>query len=122
LRVFKTKLFARYAKRAGINDKTLWKAVERTECGLIDADLGGNLFKQRISEGSKGYRVLLVYKCKNRTVFLYGFAKNERDNIEDDELESLKELGADWLKANDQTIKNSLEDGRLKEVKNEKKT
>jgi hypothetical protein len=55
-------------------------------------------------------------------VFLYGFAKNERDNIEDDELESLKELGADWLKANDQTIKNSLEDGRLKEVKNEKKT
>jgi hypothetical protein len=121
LRVFKTKWFARYAKRAGIDDNTLCKVVERTERGLIDADLGGNVFKQRISEGSKRYRILIAYQAQKRTVFLYGFAKNDRENIEDDELESLKEIAAGWLNANDQIIKRSINDGLLQEVKYVKK-
>lgn len=120
MRVFKTKWFARYAKRAGIEDNTLWEAIKRTERGLIDADLGGDIIKQRISrEGqgrSKGYRILIAYRANNRAVYLYGFAKNERGNIEDDELASLKEIAAGWLNTSDQKIKSSLDNGLLQEV------
>jgi hypothetical protein len=58
--------------------------------GLVDADLGGGVIKQRIARPgqgrSGGFRVLLAYRAEERTVFLYGFAKSERDNVDDDEL------------------------------------
>jgi hypothetical protein len=74
-------------------------------------------FSNRDGQGrSKGYRTLIAYRCHKRVVFLYGFAKNERENIEDDELASLKEIAAVWLNANDQKIKRSLDDGLLQEV------
>jgi hypothetical protein len=119
LRTFKTKWFARYAKRAGINDDTLCEAIKRAERGLIAADLGGEVIKQRISrdgESRKGYRTLIAYRSRKRAVFLYGFAKNERDNIEDNELASLKEIAAGWLTADDQKIRRSIADGLLQEV------
>jgi hypothetical protein len=59
--------------------------------GLVDADLGGGLIKQRIARTgqgrSGGYRTLMAFRSKERTIFVYGFAKSERDNIESDELE-----------------------------------
>lgn len=125
LRVFKTKWFARYARRERIADESLCEAIERAGREIIDADFGGELIKQRIAkEGqgrSKGHRVLIAYRQHNRSVFLYGFAKNERDNIDDDELASLKDIAAAWLNANDQKIKCSLDDGSLQEVKYDKK-
>ncbi len=120
MKVFKTKWFIRYAKRAHIDDRTLCEVVKRTERGLIDADLGSDVIKQRVArEGrgrSKGYRVIIAYRHRRRTVFLYGFAKNERDNIENDELESLKEIAAVWLNVNDDELKRSLSNGLLQEV------
>lgn len=82
--------------------------------------MGGDLIKQRISRGgqgrSKGYRTLIAFRCRERAFFLYGFAKNERDNIDNDELESLKEMAMAWLKMDDRKIKRSLADGLLQEV------
>jgi hypothetical protein len=124
LRVFKTKEFARYAKRAAIDDQTLCEAIQRAERGLIAADLGGGVIKQRISrdgEGRKADRTVIAYRSHKRAVFLYGFAKNERDNIKDDELASLKEMAAAWLNADDQKIKRSLAGGLLHEVKYDQK-
>jgi hypothetical protein len=43
------KWLARFARREGIADKSLSDAVERAECGMIDADLGGGLIKQRVA-------------------------------------------------------------------------
>jgi hypothetical protein len=101
VRIFKTKLFARFARRERIADRALCAAVERAERGLVDADLGGGVIKQRIArEGqgrSGGYRTLLAFRSKDRAVFIYGFAKSERDNIEDDELTTLQEIAAGWL-------------------------
>ncbi len=86
VRTFKTKWLARFARREGITDKSLLEAIERAESGLIDADLGGGLIKQRVARKgqgrSGGYRMIVGYRLKNRAVFLLGFAKNERDNIE----------------------------------------
>ena len=98
MRIFKTKWFVRFARRERIKDHALLDAVARAEEGLIDADLGSGLLKQRVAragEGrSGGYRTIIAYRAGDRAVFLYGFAKNERDNIGDDELATIKELAA----------------------------
>lgn len=120
MRVFKTKWFARYAMKENIDDDSLNEAIKRAEKGLVDAELGGNLLKIRIARKgqgrSSGYRTLIAYKKNKRAVFLYGFAKNERENIGNDELMSLKELASAWIKASDQEINHSLSTEILKEV------
>jgi hypothetical protein len=126
LRIFKTKPFSRFAKREKIIDSMLYEAVERAEKGILDADLGGNIIKQRVArrgEGrSKGYRVLIAVRLKKRYVFMYGFAKNEKSNIESDELDVLKAYGSAWLNADEKAIKTSLQEGKLEEIEYEKKT
>jgi hypothetical protein len=83
LRIFKTKSFARFARRERISDASLCDAVQRAEQGLIDAQLGGGVIKQRVARPrhgrSGGYRVLIAYRPRTLSVFLYGFAKSERD-------------------------------------------
>lgn len=54
LRVFKSKLFSRFAKQEKISDASLVESVERAEKGLIDADLGGGVIKQRIARPGRG--------------------------------------------------------------------
>jgi hypothetical protein len=123
VRIFKTKLFARFARRERIADRALCGAVQRAERGLVDADLGGGVIKQRIArEGqgrSGGYRALLAFRSKDRAIFIYGFAKTERDNIEDDELTTLQEIAAGWLAADAKGIENAIENKILQEVQNE---
>jgi hypothetical protein len=73
VRVLKTKGMIRFAR--------LLEAVRRAELGLIDADLGGGLIKQRVARDgqgrSRGYRVIIGYRMAHRAVLLFGFAKNE---------------------------------------------
>jgi hypothetical protein len=110
----------RYARRIQIKDNELRDAIERAERGLIDADLGGGLFKLRVARPgqgrSGGYRMLIAYRHGNRAIFLYRFAKNERNNIQDDELKTLKEIAANWLKAHKKDFKNALQKGVLEEI------
>ena len=54
MRIFKTKLFARFARRERISDGALCEAVSRVEKGLVDADLGGGVIKQRIARQGQG--------------------------------------------------------------------
>jgi hypothetical protein len=64
LRVFTNAWFGRFARKEKIAANVLWDAVERAERGLIDADLGGGVIKQRISRPgsgkSGGYRTVLL--------------------------------------------------------------
>ena len=121
MRIFKTKWFVRYARRERIEDQSLSEAVERAERGIIDADLGGGIIKQRVARigrgRSSGYRMLVAYRCGDLAVFLYGFAKKERDNIEDDELESLRNIAGDLFDCTAECIEKQVKDGRLQEVK-----
>ncbi len=68
---------------------------------------------------SGGYRMLLAYRSGERAVFLYGFAKNERENIEADELQTLREIGAGWLAADTESIARAISEDALQEVKND---
>ena len=120
MRLFKTKWFIRYARQERLEDRSLCDAIERAERGLVDADLGGGIIKQRVARTgqgrSGGYRLLIAYRSGKRAVFLYGFAKSERDNIEADELETLKEIGAAWLEAKKERLDNAIKEGILMEV------
>ncbi len=120
MRLFKTKGFARFARREKITDANLREAVSRAERGLIDADLGGNVIKQRIARAgqgrSGGYRVLIAFRAAHRAVLMLGFAKNERDNISPDELESLKRATALWLTADPAKIDRAIDERVLVEV------
>ena len=126
MRVFKTKWLARFARRERISDMSLSEAIGRAERGLVDADLGGGLIKQRVAREGKGrsggYRMLVAYRSHDRAVFLYGFAKNEQDNIDPDELLTLKDIAASWLKANNREILKALNEDALKEVKHDEKS
>jgi hypothetical protein len=94
VRVFKTKWFRRFARREGIADAALCDAVARAARGQIDADLGRGVIKQRVARPgqgrSGGYRTLIVYRARDRAIFVFGFAKSERDDLETDEFEDVK--------------------------------
>ena len=119
--VFKTKWLARFVHRERLDDASLRDAIDRAERGIVDADLGGGLIKQRVARAgqgrSGGYRMLLAYRSGERAVFLYGFAKNERENIEDDELQTLREIGAGWLAADTESIVKAISEDALQEVR-----
>lgn len=120
MRIFKTKTFARFARRERIADTALRDAVVRAVRGQVDADLGGGVIKQRVARTgqgrSGGFRLLIAHRRDVRSVFLYGFAKNERDNIDDDELETMREIAKSWLTATPDQIARALADGIIQEV------
>lgn len=120
MRIFKTRWFVRFARRQGVEDRSLTEAIARAGRGLVDADLGGGIIKQRVARRgqgrSGGHRMLIAYRAGDRAVFLYGFAKNERDNIEPDELRTLREIGAAWLKAAPHLIDKALAEEAIQEV------
>lgn len=121
MRVFKAKWLARFTRRERITDESLSEAIERAERGLIDADLGGGLIKQRVARRgqgrSGGFRLIVAYRARGRAVFLYGFAKSELDNIDSDQLSELRTIATNWLQASPTKIALALEDGALQEVR-----
>jgi hypothetical protein len=120
VRVFMAKPFARFARRERIADSALLEAVERAEMGLVDADLGGGVIKQRVARPGKGrsggYRTFIAFRSETRAVFVFGFAKSERDNIDDKQLATLKRAAALWLEASDVKIALEMSAGSLQEI------
>ena len=123
MRIYKTRWLARFVRRERIADRSLREAITRAERGLVDADLGGGIVKQRVArEGqgrSGGYRMLVAYRAGERAIFLYGFAKRERENIGPDALLTLREIGAAWLTTDERHIARALEEGLLHEVRHD---
>ena len=121
MNIYKNKLFSKWAAKEGIDDATLVSAVEEIQLGLIDANLGGNILKKRVAVGgrgkSAGVRTLLAYRIGNKAFFVYGFTKNSRANISDDELKSLKLYAKVLFGYNDKEITKAIKQGILIEVK-----
>jgi hypothetical protein len=121
VRVYKTKRFARFARGQKISDAMLWAAIRRAERGLLDADLGGGVVKQRVARPgqgkSGGFRVLVAFRPRTRSVLLFGFAKSERGNIDNDELATLRDIAAVWLEADEKVIARAVAAGEIQEVR-----
>jgi hypothetical protein len=119
VRIYKLKAFARFQRKERISDASLLKAVRSAEEGLVDADLGGGLIKQRIARAgqgkSGGYRTVIAFRRGERAVFLFGFAKNERSNIDDDELDEFRRLAHVYLHLSANKIAALIENNELME-------
>lgn len=108
IRIFKIKGFIRFQRKERMSDRSLLEAIRQVEHGLFDADLGNGLVKKRIARlgqgKSSGYRTIIAIRRNDKAVFLFGFAKNERSNIADEELEELKKLASVYLALNEKQI------------------
>jgi hypothetical protein len=120
VRIFKNKPFTRFARKARLGDSALREAIANAEKGLVDADLGGGVIKQWIARAgsgkSGGFRTIILFRAGTRAFFVHGFAKNEQDNIRDDELAAFKMLAAEMLNYDDAALAKTVAAGVLTEV------
>jgi hypothetical protein len=121
--IIKTKRFDRWARKAALTDTLLRLAVAEMARGLIDADLGGGVFKKRLALPGRGKRgsarTLLATNLDDSWFFIFGFEKNERANISPKELEALQLLASDLLSLKEEQIRLAIVDGALIEVTDE---
>lgn len=119
-RVLKRKDFARWQTGERLPDAALCRAVEEMESGLIDADLGGHLYKKRVARAgggkSGGYRTLLSARIGSRYMFLHGFPKSDKANITPDEKKALQFAGRVFLELSAEALAKALQAGVLLEV------
>lgn len=119
-RVLKRKDFARWQVSEKLSDAALCKAVQEMEIGLVDADLGGFLYKKRVARpgGGKsgGYRTLLSARIGSRYVFLHGFPKSDKANITQDEKKALQFAGKVVLELSAEALSTALQSGVILEV------
>lgn len=119
-RVFKTRHFSRWMRKTELTDTALCSAVAEMAQGLIDADLGGGVVKKRVGIAGRGkrggVRTLIATNKGSRWFFVFGFEKNDRANIADDELEALKDIAEQLLVRTGTQLDDAVQDGSLQEI------
>lgn len=119
-RIFITKSFDRWFRKTDLTDDALRNAVLEMAAGLIDADLGAGVFKKRVALAGRGKRsgarVLVASNIGDRWIFLFGFEKNTRANISDQELKVLQVMGQIFLNWSTAELSAALREGHLKEI------
>lgn len=120
MKIYKHYQFNKWMKQVGLLDQNLKEAVTEIVSGLVDADLGQGVLKKRIAlpgrGKSSGARTIVAFKTDHRTIFIYGFSKNEKDNISKNDEIQLKQLAKTYLAFTEQQIKNAIKIGDLIEV------
>ena len=120
MRIFKSKTFARWMRKEGLEDAGLVVAVREMEAGKIDANLGSSVYKKRVALPGRGksgsVRTLIAYQDGEKAFFMFGFAKNERANVSATELKAFKLMANILLTKNDANLKKDLKAKTLIEV------
>ena len=118
--MFRTRTFTRWMRKAGLTDGALCEAVSEMVQGMVDADLGGCIVKKRVAlpgQGKRGgARTIVATKLAGRWFFLYGFNKNERANIDKDELKVFQEMAKELLAFDDRQLADAVATGEIVEV------
>ncbi|WP_301182315.1 type II toxin-antitoxin system RelE/ParE family toxin [Sphingobium sp. SA916] len=118
--MFKNGWFERFARKERIADSGLRDAVQRAESGLVDADLGGGVIKQRVARTgqgrSGGYRTLILLRHGDRAIFAFGFAKSAQANISKADLALLRNAATEALEWNDEELDRLVASGTLVEI------
>lgn len=120
MKVFKSSRFHKFARRESISDAMLCEAVKRAERGLVDADLGAGLIKQRVARQgagkSGGFRTLIFFRTEKRAVFAFGFAKSDVANLDEAEELIFKKAAKLVLGFTDAQMDAEVATGRMLEV------
>lgn len=119
-RVLKTRYFSKWMRKTELTDQSLCTAVIEMTQGLFDANLGGHVFKKRVGMGNRGRRssarTLIATNQGSKWFFMYGFEKNHKSNIADNELEGLQDLAKDLLARTQAQIEEVIAAGKLEEI------
>lgn len=120
MRIFKNKFIAKFAEKQGIDDTDLREVVNRAENGLIDADLGGGVIKQRIARKgqgkSGGYRSIILFKQSDKAFIVYALAKSNRANITREELVIFKQAADVYLNYSDEELAALQQQNTIREI------
>ena len=120
MRIFKTRYFGRWFRKIGLSDMALCQAVDEMGQGLIDAELGAGLVKKRLALPGRGKRggarTLVATNKADRWFFLFGFEKNERTNINAEELQGLRVIARQLLGMTSGQLDEAVRDGSLQEI------
>lgn len=108
MRIFKTKEFARLARKAKLTDDDLRGVIRRVEAGQIDAQIGKFLIKQRVASESRGkakaFRTIICHVIGTRAVFLDLFAKSDSSSLTVIETETLKDAAKEIAALSDEIV------------------
>jgi hypothetical protein len=119
-RVLKTKFFSRWMKKTELTDVALCHAVEEMQQGLIDADLGGNLYKKRVGVANRGKRggarTILASNLGSRWFFMFGFEKNEKSNITTEEKDVALSLAKEVLNLSEDSLNTAIAQKKYEEI------
>lgn len=119
MRIFKTRPFSRWAS-GQLTNAVLRSTAQEMIAGLIDVNLGGSVYKKRVAVPGRGKRgstrTLVAFRSGDRAIFMYGFAKNQRTNIKEDELKGLKKLAKEFLAYSDGQLTKAVQAKELIEV------
>jgi hypothetical protein len=119
-RVFRTRTFTRWMRKAGLADADLLASVAEMTGGLVDADLGRHVIKKRIALAGRGKsggaRTIVATNLDDRWYFMFGFAKNERSTIGPAELRALQALAEDLLALDATAIAAACNVGEIVEI------
>ena len=114
------------SRKAGISDEVLCTAVDEMTQGLIDADLGGRVYKKRIPVPGRGKRggarTIIGSNLEDRWFFLYGFEKKDRTTIDTRELAALQAIAGALLALDAKLLEKAVVEGELEEISNEEKS
>jgi len=121
MRIFKSKWFAKFARKERITDDKLCEAIKNAEKGIIDADYGSGVIKQRIARSNEGksggYRSIVLFRKEELSFFVYGFAKSDLGNIDASDERDFKELAKTLLAVSEVELKALVDSGHYTEVK-----
>lgn len=112
-RVFKAAWFSKAARRAHIADAELCEAIGEVIRGQAD-DLGGGVWKKRLNRNM--HRSIILAKGGRYWIYQYLFAKQDRANIDDDELEDFRTLAKAYAKLSEAQLAKLVDDKELLEI------
>ena len=112
-RAFKTAWFAKEVRKAAISDAELCRAISQVMKGQAD-DLGGGVYKKRLNDNM--HRSIIVAKAGRHWIYVFLYAKKDRENIAPDELAGFKRIAKDYGSAGDAKIVSLLNDKELLEI------
>ena len=119
-RILKTRTFNRWLRKTLLTDAALLKAIDEMEQGLVDADLGGNLYKKRVALPGRGKsgstRTLIATNRQDRWFFMFGFEKNDKENITQAELAYLQDVAQIFLGYSNDELQLAIDKGEFLEV------
>ena len=120
MKILKTKLFHQWTRKVGLSNKNLKAAIEEIVQGLYEARLGGVLYKKRIGikGGGKrsGIRTIIAFKKNDKAFFVYGYSKNNKGNINEEEKRVYKELAILLFSYSNKELAYAIKNKKLIEV------